>query len=416
MQRTIMANATYRNHWHESSDGVRPLMILATLFFIGAACAYFATASWIEPIPRDGSTLVVGRDFLNFWMYGRAAAMPDPGRWYDLAAYQRELAALLGADYPGQNWSYPPSIMIVAAPFGSLSYLQALLCWTALGLGVFLVVARRHLSGPPLLIVLMFSPAVALCLISGQSSLLTAAMLIGIFAALDRKPVFAGVLIGFLTLKPQLGLLFPVLLAASGRWRTFAAAAATALAIAGMTAALFGSQAWIDYVLRGIPTQNLVLADPNKLGAPFMPTIFMNMRIAGASYQIAMAVQSCFSVLAVGAVFWAYRFRREADPQLLSALFLACSIFGLPYLLSYDTLAMTFAALTLLAAGKLDGNGPLLARLMYWLPVLQLSLGVLHIPGAALVAPAFALYVLMQLKGHADWMQTASPALLPHLR
>ena len=30
----------------------------------------------------------VGRDFLNLWMYGRAAVSPDPGQFYDLAAYR----------------------------------------------------------------------------------------------------------------------------------------------------------------------------------------------------------------------------------------------------------------------------------------------------------------------------------------
>ena len=44
-------------------------------------------------------------------------------------------------------------------------------------------------------------------------------MLITIFAWLDRRPVAAGVLIGLLTLKPQLGILFPVMLIASARWR-----------------------------------------------------------------------------------------------------------------------------------------------------------------------------------------------------
>jgi hypothetical protein len=80
------------------------------------------------------------------------------------------------------------------------------------------------------------------CLISGQSSLLTAAMLVAIFALLDRKPVAAGVLIGLLSIKPQLGILFPFMLMASGRWRVFIAAAATALALAGVTAAIFGTR------------------------------------------------------------------------------------------------------------------------------------------------------------------------------
>ncbi len=39
-------------------------------------------------------------------------------------------------------------------------------------------------------------------------------MLLTIMAVLDRRPALAGILIGLLPLKPQLGLLFPVMLAA----------------------------------------------------------------------------------------------------------------------------------------------------------------------------------------------------------
>jgi hypothetical protein len=46
--------------------------------------AYLVTVDWQGTIPRDATTLAVGRDFLNFWMYGRAAVGPDPGRFYDI--------------------------------------------------------------------------------------------------------------------------------------------------------------------------------------------------------------------------------------------------------------------------------------------------------------------------------------------
>jgi hypothetical protein len=380
------------------------------IFAALAAIRYGWTISWVEPIPRDGSTLVVGRDFLNFWMYGRAAWMPDPGRFYDPQIYNDALAALLGPGYPGQNWSYPPSIMLVAAWFGRLPYLPALLCWTALGLGLFVWTAWHYVGRDQRLVAVLLAPAVVFGLMSGQSSLVTAAMLLAIFAVLDRRPLLAGILIGLLTLKPQLGVLFPIMLAASGRWRVFAIAAATAIVLAGASVLWFGPQAWIAFVRDGLPVQNLVLADPERIGTPFYPTIFMNVRGAGASYGVAMAVQACFSVFAAGAVFFAYRFRRDADRHMLTALFLACSIAAVPYLLSYDTLATAAIAVVLIAAGKLDARGEILAKLIYWLPLAQMALGQFHIPGPALIAPAFALYLLLRLRAapHA-----AAPAMAP---
>jgi hypothetical protein len=109
-------------------------------------------------------------------------------------------------------------------------------------------------------------------------------------------------------------------------------------------------------------------------------------------------VQLGFTAIAVGVVFWAYRFRRGADPQILTALFLACSVFGLPYLLSYDTLTLTVAVVVLVANGKLDATGRVLARLVYWLPLIKIMMGTLHVPGGGLIAPAFAVYLVMRLR------------------
>jgi hypothetical protein len=331
-------------------------------------------------------------------MYGRAAPTADPSRFYDPALYAGALEALLGVGYPGQNWSYPPGIFFLAAPFGQLGYFTALILWTLLGFAIFFAVARRHVADNRLLVALLLSPAAVLCVISGQSSLITAAMLVTIFAWLDRRPLAAGVLIGLLTLKPQLGILFPVMLIASARWRVFAAATVTALIIAGATALVFGPQVWIDFATKGLAANNLVLADPERIATPFYPTVFMNLRGLDLPYSTAMAAQLCVSAFAIAAVVWAFRFRRDAHPLMLMALFLACSVAAVPYMLSYDTLSLTFAALLLLGAGSLDATGRRFVQLVYWLPLIQMVFGNWHVPGPALIAPAFAIYALMRLR------------------
>ena len=400
----------------EDRAALKALVLLGAFFFVAVAAAYLLTISWSEPIPRDATSLVVGRDYMNFWMYGRAAATPDPGRFYDPTLYNETLRALLGANYFGHNWGYPPTIMLIAAPFGWLPYLPGLLIWTTLGIAAFVWAARRELADSRLLIPLILSPAAVFCVIAGQSSLLTTAIFIAIFACLDTRPVIAGILIGCLSLKPQLGLLFPVLLIASGRWRTFAAAAATTFAIAAATAILFGPQVWIDFVQKGLPIQNQLMVDDRLILSPFMPTSFMNLRQAGAGYALAMAAQAGVALLAILAVFWAYRFRKNADPRLLAALFLACTVAAVPYLLSYDLLPLTCAAVFLLAAGKLDATGRRLAQLVYWLPLIQVVLGTLHVPGPALIAPAFAVYVLMRLRAASESRAHEPPATASALR
>jgi hypothetical protein len=111
-----------------------------------------------------------------------------------------------------------------------------------------------------------------------------------------------------------------------------------------------------------------------------------------------MSVQAAFSAFAAGAVVWAAAFRRNADPSILMALFFACTVCASPYLLSYDLVPLTFAAIVLLATGQLDGVGRRLAQLVFWIPALQLALGTYHIAGPALIAPVFAGWLVMRLR------------------
>ena len=187
------------------------------------------------------------------------------------------------------------------------------------------------------------------------------------------------------------------MLIASGRWRAFTSAAVTTLLIAGATALVFGPQVWVDFATKGLAANNLVLADPERIATPFYPTIYMNLRGLHLPYNAAMAVQLGVSAAALTIVAWVFRMRRDADPLMLMALFLACSVSAVPYMLSYDTLGLTFAALLLLGAGSLGGAGRRFVQLVYWLPLIQMVFGNWHIPGAALIAPAFAIYALMRL-------------------
>ena len=376
----------------------RDVLVFGVALFGLTAIAYVATISWGGTIPRDGTSLAVGRDFLNFWMYGRSAWSENPGAFYDIATYHAAIRDLAGYSLNGQNWSYPPSIMLLAAPFGKLGYLTALAIWTLMGLVLFIAVARRNVSDWRILLPVLISPAALMCLISGQSAFVTGALLISVFALMDRRPLVAGFLIGLLSIKPQLGLLFPFFLIASQRWQVFFAAALTTIALVAFTAAIFGHQVWLDFIQKGLSVQGMVLADPDRIATPFFPTVFMNLRGVDASYALAMSVQGVFSIFAIGALVWAAAFRRNADSVMTMALFFACTVCASPYLLSYDLVPLTFAAIVVLASGQLDRVGRRVVQLVFWIPALQLALGTYHIPGPALMAPVFVAWLVMRLR------------------
>ena len=380
----------------ENAEFLRALLLLGGARFTLTLLTYFGTTSGTWPFPRDKATLVLGRDFLNLWMYGRAVGDVDPARFYDTATYNGELARLLGPLYPGQNWPNPPTALVVMAPFGLLAYFPALIAWFATGFLAFYLAGRREVCDARVLAVVLVSPAALLCVISGQSSFLTTAALLAIFAGLDKRPVIAGLLIGLLTVKPQLGVLFPFVLIASGRWRVFCWAAVTALALIAMSVALGGQESWHDYIVKALPLQGEVLGDAAGTAVPFQPTVFMNVR-GLVGNRIGEAIQLAFAIAAVTAVAAAFRYRNGSDIRLLQGLFFACTVSASPYMGAYDLLPLTFAAVALLADEKLDETGRRLAQLVFWTPALQLLFGNLQIPGPGFIAPVFAAYLLLRL-------------------
>ena len=403
--RTFLRNLAPQTRDAANAEFLRALLILGGALFALTILTYLCTTNWTSAFPRDRTTLVVGRDFLNLWMYGRAVFETDPARFYDVVTYNAELAKLLGPGYLGQNWPNPPTALVIMAPFGLFDYFPALAAWFAASLLAFYLAGRREVSDLSVLLIVLISPAALLCVISGQSSLLTTAALLTIFATLDRRPLLAGVLIGLLTVKPQLVILFPFALVASGRWRVFFASAFTALALVGASIAIGGFSGWQDYVLKALPLQREVLQDPTGIAMPFHPTIFMNIRgMVGNS--IGEIIQLGFSLAAVVAVSTVFRARRGADPRQLQALFFACTVSASPYMGAYDLLPLTSAAVALLAEEQLDAPGRRLAQLVFWTPALQLLFGNLRLPGPGFIAPVFAVYLLRRL-----FQVAARPAL-----
>ena len=224
------------------------LTVAAAVFFISLEIAYLVMAG-LPPVNKpwiDGTQFVLGRDFLNFWMGGRSVFGGGPAAWFDAGTYNAALRDMLGAPYPEHFWAYPPHLLLFIWPFGLMPYLPAYIAWCAIGVALYLfacsgAIARKHL------LFLAVAPGIAVCIFFGQNGFYTAALLIGGLFCLDRRPVLAGVLFGILTIKPQLGLLLPVVLVLERRWVTIASAVATLTVLVAATAMLFGWNVWIEF-------------------------------------------------------------------------------------------------------------------------------------------------------------------------
>lgn len=390
-------NATPPNRVWTDED-INKLLAAAAIITVAFLAIMLVQTTWHFPFPRTHGGSVIGNDFFNFWTYGQSAFSRDPGAYYHWPTYNL-YQKTIGVDEVGHNWSYPPSIMLLTAPFGYLSYVTSLVVFTLVSIVVFILVARGDLQDWKLVALALVSPAAMHCLNSGQSSLLTAAVILAAWRLLDKRPIVAGLLIGCLSLKPQVALMFPFMLLATQRWRVIASAAVTCFAIAALTSVLFGFKVWEQYIYQGIPAQNLVLTDPTLDSAAMMPTILMTFRRFGLSYDLSMAVQLVFSAAAVVALLWAFRRPHDVNDRRMFAMFAACTVCASPYLLIYDLVPLTVAAIFLMKEERSAGVPKLLLLLIYWLPFLQLAMGDhLRMAGPAFLVPVLIAYLVAGLR------------------
>ena len=134
---------------------------------------------------------------------------------------------------------YPPTFLLLTLPLAWVTMHAGYLAWVGLSAAT-LVASLRRLTAP----LVLFVPAVFLAGINGQTSLIVAALLFTA-STLNTRPILAGVLLGVVAcIKPQVGLLIPIVLLAAGQWRTISAAMATLTLVGLATTVAYGPGIW----------------------------------------------------------------------------------------------------------------------------------------------------------------------------
>ncbi|MFZ3358547.1 MAG: glycosyltransferase family 87 protein [Xanthobacteraceae bacterium] len=386
-----------------AEDLYAKLTVAAGVFFVVLEICYFFIAGQhlSGVIPADGSGPAIGRDFVNTWMGGRSAFSGGPGPWFDFQTYNAALRQITGQpDFPDLYWSYPPHLILFIWPLGLLPYLPAYAVWCVAGLALYLWAAWSGGADRKYALFLAVAPGVAVNVFFGQNGFLTAALLIGGLANLDRRPIVAGMLFGILTIKPQFGLLLPALLLMTGRWRVMAAAVATTAVLVAATSIWFGPDIWQDYIRKVGPQQHWLLTEGGGLLLPMVSSAFVNARLVGLPLGAAWVLQTISSAGALAMVVWT--FWRRRDPVLSFALFVTATFLFSPWMLNYDM--VVFGWVVALLRGRTDNTiaDEGLAIAVWTLPVTMLLFGAVHIPIAMVVLPAFAGRLVWRLSHAVD--------------
>jgi hypothetical protein len=324
-----------------------PTRVRAYLYVLGGITLAVGL-SWIG-LSRHGLDLLgkpLGADFPSFWAASRLVLQGAPNRAYDLAALAAaERSAFAGLSVPYSAFFYPPTYLLLCLPLGLSPYLGALAVWLGTtGYACWRVV--RAWLGAPLqrwaLLMLAF-PGVLSTVGHGQNAFLTTTLVGAAILAWDRRPLLAGVCFGLLTVKPQLGLMIPLALIVSGRWRVIASACITALGLALASLATFGVATWRGWVAVS-PLARRALEE-EWVGSEKMQSAFAAVRLLHGALGLAYGVQAAVALAAAAILVQVMR-RRPSEtlaPDALAqgATLATASLLASPFMLDYDLMLLS---------------------------------------------------------------------------
>jgi len=275
-------------------------------------------------------------DFLSFWS---AADLAISGN--SLLPFQTQVFLDHQETITGQErafaFFYPPTWLSAVLPLGLLPFKAAYLLFNAIGFVVLFLAGRLILGDNKQALILCAFPAAMNCMMHGQNAFISAALL---GAALGcnqyRRYVLAGVFIGLLSFKPQLGLIIPLALVFSRNWQTFVAAAATTLLMGLQSWLMFGTETWVAF-FEQLPIANHVLKE-GHVEWEKMVSIYAAMRVFGLEDRAAFIIQL---IAAAGILFLLFKsWTAQRSMAQMSAVLVGGGLLSTPFALSYDLLIL----------------------------------------------------------------------------
>jgi len=363
--------------------------------------------AWVLATPglRDRNGLVKGTDFLHFYTLGMLANEHRGADLYNMA----EQTKLLGERVPEAAHTvylplYGPQVSLVFGPFAAVSYGCALISWwaciTALYAAclyaVWKVCPNLARYGGAVFILALAYPAFFNLIAWGQTSALALACFTAGYLFLRQEQWFAaGLALGCLMFKPQLGLVVAFVFCAAGAWRVIAGAALSASVQLIVGWMYYGSAVMREYVQRMRHVGRLLPLLEPRIEQTHCLRTFWQMLVPNSAVALGLYVVSASLVLWLTLRCW-----RSSLPLGLrySALLLATVLVS-PHLTVYDLVIL--APALLLVADWLVGqavNGlrrrfVMAMYLVYLLPMVGILARWSHVQ-LSVIAMSFFLWLL----------------------
>jgi hypothetical protein len=374
---------------------------------------------------RDRNGLIKGTDFLHFYTLGSLALQGRGDLLYDMQS-QSAVAQKLLPDAAGSLYVplYGPQISLLFAPFAALPYGWALAAWLCLNVLIYALccyaVWKRcpNLQSQPrtVLILAIAFPGFFFLLAWGQSSgLALACFTLAYLALCGGHPFLAGLAIGSLIFKPQLGLAAAVVFVLAREWKVVAAAVASALSQLAVGWLHYGTQIMRDYLGTLMHMGDVLPLLEPRLYQMHSLRSFWSLLLPWPRVALGFYVVTAVVVLALAVRCW----RSNASLQIRYSALLFGTVLIAPHLTVYDLVILAPAFLFLgdwalgHAGQRFAPSLQLLIYLCYPLFLLGLLVRVTHLQLSA-VAITGLLWISRQIsfQGHGFGAPERRPLIL----
>lgn len=322
-----------------------PLIFLTVYVIAGLAWVSMAD----QMLDPKGKPL--GYDFITFWAGSWLT-------WNDSAAAVFDPVKIMAAEQvavPASEklflWHYPPTFLMVVAPFALMPYVLSYLLWVTGTFTVYAWVIRKMAPQPQTVLLLVAFPGAFLNFFHGQTAFVTAALFGGAMLTLERRPILAGILLGLMSYKPHFGVLIPIALICGRHWQAFIAAAITTVVFAAVSMLFLGIEPWIAF-WNNIPLARSVFED-GLIRWGKLPSLYASLRLAGAGLTLAYVMHGLLALsvaVTVGWIWW-----RKPSLPLRAAVLVTGTLLVTPYMFDYDFAILAIPVALLAMDGYVRG-------------------------------------------------------------
>jgi hypothetical protein len=339
------------------------------------ALCLWLTYAWILSSPGllDRNGIVKGADFLHFYTLGSLAREHRGAQLYDM-----ETQSTLTQERVPQVGRvrfvplYGPQVSLLFAPLSMLPYSQALLVWLLLNAAIYALCCYAvwktcpNLQSESMLVFILALgyPGFFHLIAWGQSSGLALACFTAAYLALrSQRSFLAGLALGCLVFKPQLGLASAFVIVGAGEWMMALGALLAAIAQLSVGWLYYGTSVMRGYLYHLVHVRSLFSQlEPRPYQMHSLRSFWATL-IPWPHLGFALYIITAVTVLGIALSFW----KTRVPLNLRFSALLIATVLVSPHLTVYDLVILAPAYLLLADLAVSDGRptARILGMLLY---------------------------------------------------